>query len=175
MFCNSRLKSVAVSLTVLVALALTCHRAEAQVKPFMVSGAGTGPVGLSVVGAPSPYAVTGTATHLGKYSGVGFAQVTGPGTFTGAFDFVAANGDVLSCVHPGTFALYPDGNGRLFAIFDATFTPTSASTGKFTNVGGSFRMIAITESFDILPTGSTTPFDFEWQGEGSLEFANNEK
>ena len=167
---NFWLNSVLVPLTVLVALTLICQMAEAQVKPFKVKGEGSGPVGLSVIGAPSPYGVTGTATHLGKYSGVGFAQVTGPGTFTGAFDFVAANGDVLSCVHPGTFALYPDGNGRLFAIFDAIFTPTSASTGKFANVGGSFRMIAITESFDILETGSTTPFDFEWQGEGSLEF-----
>jgi hypothetical protein len=173
MFYNSWLKSVVVPLTALVvALTLTCQQAEAQVKPFKVKGEGeSGPEGLSVIGAPSPYGATGTATHLGNYSGSGFAQVTGPGTFTGAFDFVAANGDVLSCVHPGTFAVYPDGQGRFFAIFDAIFTPTSASTGKFANVGGSFRMIAITESFDVLPTGSTTPFDFEWHGEGSLEFA----
>jgi len=170
-----------------VALTLTCQQAEAQVKPFKVTGEGSAPQGLSVLqerGQTRTMRVwprscfrshgRGTATHLGKYSGNGFAQVTGDGTFTGAFDFVAANGDVLSCVHPGTFTVHPDGNGQFYAIFDAIFTPTSASTGKFANVSGSFRMIAITKSFDFLAT-STSPFDFEWQGEGSLEFAKIKK
>ncbi len=175
MFRNFWINSVVVPLaSVVVALTLNCQTAEAQIKPFKIKGGGSALEGLSVIGAESPYSATGTATHLGKYSGTGVAMVTGPGTFTGAFDFVAANGDVLSCEHPGTFAVYPDGHGRLYAIFDAIFTPTSASTGKFANVGGNFRMIAITESFDFLDT-ATTPFDFKWHGEGSLEFAKNKK
>src|SRR4051812_7738537 len=81
MYRNFRRNSVVVPLTVLVlALAFTCQTAEGQVKPFKVKGDGSAPEGLSVLGALSPYSVTGTATHLGNYSGVGFAQVTGPTT-----------------------------------------------------------------------------------------------
>lgn len=121
--------------------------------------------------------MSGTATHLGKYSGFGIAQVTEqPGTFTGGFVFVAANGDKLVCEHPGTFAVYPDGSGKFYAIFDAIFTPASLtidgteyeSTGRFANAGGSFRMIATTKSFEILETGSTSAFDLSWQGVGML-------
>ena len=90
---------------------------------------------------------------------------------------MAANGDRLVCKHPGTFGVYSDGQGGLFAVFDAIFSPSSLtidgttykSTGRFANVSGSFRMIAITESFTI-PGGATTAFDLEWQGEGSLSF-----
>jgi hypothetical protein len=191
MFRSSRLHAIMVPLIALLAvLALDCPRAEAQVKPFKVRGAGNGPEGLSVIGGISPYFMTGNATHLGKYSGLGIAQVTGmdaiptdpnavfTGTFTGGYVFVAANGDKLVCEHPGTFAVYFDGQSGFFAIFDANFSPTSltigsttyVSTGRFAGVGGSFRMIAVTESFTIEPTGSTTPFDLVWQGEGSLIF-----
>jgi len=192
MFRTSRLNLVVVPLIALVAvLTLACHRVEAQVKPFKVKGGGNAPEGLSVVGGVSPYTMSGTATHLGKYSGFGIAQVTGfdavptdpdavfTGSFTGGFVFVAANGDRLVCKHPGTFGVYSDGEGGLFAVFDAIFSPTSltidhttyASTGRFANVSGSFRMIAITESFTIdMQAGATTAFDLEWQGEGSFTF-----
>jgi hypothetical protein len=190
MFRTSRLNAVVVPLIVLVAvLTLPCRRAEAQVKPFKVKGEGNAPEGLSVVGGVSPYTASGTATHLGKYSGLGIAQVTGQdaeptdpdafftGSFTGGFVFVAANGDRLVCKHPGTFGVYFDGQGGFFAVFDAIFSPTSLtidgttyeSTGRFANVSGSFRMIAITESFTIGPE-ATTAFDLEWQGEGSFRF-----
>ena len=93
--------------------------------------------------------------------------------------FVAANGDRLVCEHPGTFAVYPDGEGRLYAIFDAIFTPTSLtidgttyeSTGRFLDVDGGFRMIATTESFDIdLENFVTSEFDLSWVGDGWLDF-----
>ncbi len=189
---TSRLNVVVVPLIALVAvLTLACPRAEAQVNPFKVKGEGNAPEGLSVVGGVSPYTASGTATHLGKYSGFGIAQVTGmdeektdpdaifTGSFTGGFVFVAANGDRLVCKHPGTFGVYSDGQGGLFAVFDAIFSPTSLtiddttyeSTGQFASVDGSFRMIAVTESFTIdIDAGATTAFDFAWQGEGSFSF-----
>jgi hypothetical protein len=172
--------------------ALTCQQAEAQVKPFKVKGGGNAPEGLSLIPFDAgPYAGSGTAAHLGKYSGFGVAYLTlddpGPaplgavlyGSFSGGFVFVAANGDRLVCRHPGTVAVYPDGEGRFYAIFDAIFTPASltigkttyTSTGKFRNAGGSFRMIATTESFDIdLENAVTSAFDFSWVGEGTLDF-----
>jgi len=166
-----------IPLIALVAALTVCHTVEAQVKPFKVKGGGNAPDGLSVVGGVSPYTMSGTATQLGKYSGFGIAQVTGPVSFTGGYVFVAANGDRLVCEHPGTFTTHPDGQGRFFAVFDATFSPTNltinnityASTGRFANVSGSFRMIAITGSFDIVGV-ATTAFDLEWQGAGSFSF-----
>lgn len=193
MFRTSRLKAVVVPLVALVAiLTLASHRLEAQVKPFKVKGVGNAPEGLSLIPFDAAaYSVSGTATHLGKYSGFGIAYVTdadpGPlpigavfnGSFSGGFVFVAANGHRLVCEHPGTFAVYPDGEGRFYAIFDAVFTPASLtigettyeSTGKYMNVGGSFRMIATTESFDIdFENLITSEFDLSWVGEGSLDF-----
>jgi hypothetical protein len=189
----SRLNAVVVPLIAVVAvLTLACQGAEAQVKPFKVKGDGNAPEGLSLIPFDAgPYSNSGTATHLGKYSGFGIAYVTtedpGPlptgaafnGAFSGGFVFVAANGDRLVCEHPGTFAVYPDGEGRFYTIFDAIFTPTSLtigdttyeSTGRFANVDGSFRMIATTESFDLdFENFTTTPFDFSWVGQGKLNF-----
>jgi len=190
---TSRLSAVVFPLIALVTLfALTPQRAEAQIKPFKVTGSGNAPEGLSLnLGNASPYTMSGTATHLGKYSGFGIAYVTafdsGPfldgaalsGSFSGGFVFVAANGDRLVCEHPGTFAVYPDGEGRWYAIFDAIFTPTSLtidgttyeSTGRFLDVDGGFRMIATTESFDIdLENFVTSEFDLSWVGDGWLDF-----
>jgi hypothetical protein len=45
------------------------HAAQSHVVPFKVTGGGTAPEGLSVFGATSPHNATGTATHLGEYSG----------------------------------------------------------------------------------------------------------
>jgi len=187
---TSRLNPVVIPLIALVAaLTLVYHTVEAQVKPFKVKGAGNAPEGLSVVGKVLPYTMSGTATQLGKYSGFGIAQVIGSdstptdedaiftGSFTGGYVFMAANGDQLVCEHPGTFGVYLDGQGRFFAVFDAIFSPkvltinnnTYASTARFANVSGSFRMIAITGSFDI-GAEATTAFDLEWEGAGSFSF-----
>jgi len=196
MFRTFRLNAVVVPLVALVAiLSLASNRAEAQVKPFKVNGGGNAPEGLSLIPFDaSPYTMSGTATHLGKYSGFGIAYVTDdvPGTlppgaasngsFSGGFVFVAANGNRLVCEHTGTFAVYPEGDGGFYAIFDAIFSPASLaigettyeSTGKFTNVDGSFRMIATTESFDIdFENFVTSEFDLSWVGEGSLDFPKN--
>ncbi len=178
-------RNLLVALVVAV-LTLACHEAEAQVKPFKVTGGGTAPDGLSLFGAASPHNATGTATHLGNYSGdegiakvltVDFATLTG--TFHGTFVFVAANGDRLACNYgdPGTFAVTPSTEvaGEFVVEFVAEFTPDPAlSTGQFANVtGGSFTMTATTESFaalDIDADGFTPPFAYTWEGSGSLTF-----
>ncbi|MEQ9407109.1 MAG: hypothetical protein RIK87_05260 [Fuerstiella sp.] len=198
MFRTSKLNAVVVSLIALVAIfTLPCPRAEAQVKPFKIKGGGNAPEGLSLIPFDAgPYTNSGTATHLGRYTGFGIAFVTtddpGPlpagavfnGSFSGGFVFEAANGHSLVCEHPGTFAVYPDGEGQFYAIFDANFIPASLtigettfeSTGKFTNVSGSFRMIATTEPFDIdIENFVTSAFDFSWVGKGSLDFAKGKK
>jgi hypothetical protein len=163
----SRIRFIAVFLLCTVALAGLDNAVQAQFKPFKVKGTGDAPDGLSILGLESPYSATGTATHLGKYTGIGFAQVTGDGTFTGAFLFVAANGDMLLCEHPGTFEVIPDGD-RFYAVIDAIFTPV-AGTGRFADVVGGFRMIATTEPFDFA-VGGTTPFELKWRGKGELGF-----
>lgn len=190
---TSRLGAVVFPLVALVAIiALAPQRAQAQIKPFKVTGEGHAPEGLSLIPFDaSPYTMSGTATHLGKYSGFGIAYVTAfdpvpvvdgaviSGSFSGGFVFVAANGDTLVCEHPGTFAVYPDGEGRLYAIFDAIFSPailtigetTYESTGRFWDANGGFRMIATTESFDLdLANLVTSDFDLSWVGNGWLDF-----
>ena len=109
MFRNTRLPTVVVLLIALAAiLGLACPRAQAKPVPFKISGGGPAPDGLSLFGAPSPHEATGTATHLGKYSGEGHAIVDDFPTandFHGSFVFVAANGDKLGCTYKGTYEL----------------------------------------------------------------------
>ena len=167
-------------------------RAEAQVKPFKVTGGGTAPDGLPVFtgGPPAPHNATGTATHLGKYSGdegmftlLSFDPFTLTGTFEGSFVFVAANGDRLKCNYrgnpdipgTGTFSGSLTQDGEVIVTFIQEFVPVpEESTGKFATVtGGSFIMIATSEPFplEISPEGYTPPFAYTWVGEGTLEFA----
>ncbi len=172
-----------------VVLALACPAADAQVVPFKVTGGGPAPEGLSPFGADSPHSATGNATHLGKYSGNGVANVlsfdpaTGSGTFHGFYTFVAANGDKLACTYGdtdngaeqvGTFQLYDAGGGKVYAVFIAEFNPIPAQcTGNFKDViGGSFLMVATTEPFvlELDADGFTPPFDYTWEGKGSIEF-----
>jgi subtilisin-like proprotein convertase family protein len=164
--------------------ALAAPAADSRVVPFKVSGGGTAPQGLPVFpGGTAPHNATGTATHLGKYSGegvftlLGFTSAT-TGTFTGTFVFVAANGDRLAfnygATTPGTFTVTPTGEGKVVVRFVAEFTPDPAqSTGRFAKVtGGSFTMIATTEPFGLQPNdqGYTVPFAYTWVGDGWLEF-----
>lgn len=178
-------------MTAAVVLTLACPTADAQVKPFKVTGGGPAPQGLSIFGDDSPHSATGKATHLGKYSGdQGIAKVltfdlnTGSGTFKGSFVFVAANGDKLACTYGdtengadevGTFQLYDVGEGMVVVVFIAEFNPIiGESTGKFKNViDGSFQMIAMTEPFplEVDDDGFTPKFNYSWEGEGWIEFS----
>jgi hypothetical protein len=182
-------KTVVVCLTT-VALALVSSTANAQLKPFKVSGGGPAPIGLSIFGFDSPHSATGNATHLGKYSGDGIANVlsidllSGSGTFKGTFTFTAANGDKLACTYgdtangaeqDGAYQLYDVGGGNIRVVFIAEFNPVPAlCTGKFKKVSdGSFLMIAVTEPFPLQhdELGFTPAFNYAWEGEGWLEFA----
>ena len=131
--CTNRSQSAASLLSALaVVLTLACSAAEAQVKPFKISGEGIGPAGLPLPGQPPrPHWIVGNATHLGRHEGEGSVQTdsaeihvdpdTGfPTHITGEFGsgspfvFVGANGDELACHYgrtdfgadePGTFEL----------------------------------------------------------------------
>lgn len=164
------------------------NSALAQKVPFKVTGGGSAPEGLSIDGEDSNFNVTGTGTHLGKYSGdAGIAIVTsfadGEGTFKGSFDFVAANGDILACTlgdtgngaeSDGIFFPVPVGEGLVSIVFCAEFNPIpSESTGRFKNViDGSFTVLAMTEPIELVIDGNgfTPPFELTWEGEGWLEF-----
>ncbi len=172
-----------------VVLTLACRTANAQVKPFKVTGGGSLPDGFAPFGGDSPHSATGNATFLGKYTGNGvgsalsFDPTTGSGTFHGVFVFVAANGDRLAFTYGdtdngaeevGTFQVYPAGGGNVTVTFIAEFNPIPAlCTGRFSNVvDGSFIMTAETDAFPLQldAEGYTPPFHYTWSGSGWLEF-----
>jgi hypothetical protein len=186
---KSWLNTVVVPLVAFVAvLTLASQVAEAQVKPFKITGSGVAPSGLSLIpGVPAPHVSTGQATELGNHTGAGFFTIldfTGPLTaeFSSAptYVFTAANGDKLAFTYgdvnngaasPGEVTLIPNSDGSFSALFVAEFNPVpSQSTGRFAKVtGGSFVMIAQSSPFFLFGTAST-PFSYTWEGEGTLTF-----
>ncbi|MBI1383200.1 MAG: hypothetical protein GC161_19205 [Planctomycetaceae bacterium] len=182
--------SAVTRLTAAVAALALASQADAQIKPFKVSGNGTAPKGLSVGGVKSPYKSAGNGTAgLGKYTGTGivrslsFDPTALEGTFTGGFTFVAANGDKLACTHgdttngarqAGEYKLFPVSETEVVAVFLAEFNPVPKKcTGKFADVvDGSFLMLAVSKPFalQLNDQGFSPPFDFSWQGLGWLEF-----
>jgi hypothetical protein len=201
MVSNFRLNTIVGFLTALLALfTLTCQPAQAQVKPFKITGAGIAPMGIPLPGGTAPHWSIGHATHMGRYFGCG-AVATGAitgydpetGVYSGIFGsakpfvFVAANGDRLACQYgrddlptsqggatsPGTFELVPVTDQIYIAYWIAEFVPVrSLCTGKFQGIKGSWIMYAISEPFVL---GSTDPAGYSWQGEGFLEFAKGGK
>jgi len=188
MFHKSRVQQVIAPLAAILALA--CSRAEAQVKPFKIRGAGPAPQGIPLVPlTPAPHSAVGEATMLGRYQGAGLFQIlrfTGPLTaeFSSAPDFVftAANGDKLAVTYgvvangaaqPGQVTLTPNADGSFSAVFVAEFNPEPAKcTGRFANItGGSWIMVAVSDPFFITGT-STTPFNYRWEGQGQLVFGD---
>lgn len=193
MFRGSWLKNVVIHLAAAFAvLVLLSHSADAQLKPFKISGAGVGPIGLALPGQPArPHWIVGNATHLGRHYGEGSFQADvnnlvfhGDGRITGEFGsgspfvFTGADGDILSCQYgrtafgastPGTFEMVPTGDpGMYVAYFIAEFVPVSADcTGKFAGVTGSWVMYAVTEPFLL---GSDDPLYYSWEGDGALNF-----
>ena len=172
------------------------RRPRAQEKPFKITGAGVGPIGLPLPARiPRPHWAIGTATHLGKYYGEGSVETLSAafdpatGVFTGtfqsgsAFEFEGANGDVLACDYGhyskdggekvGTFTLLPTGNaGEYVAYWIADFTPTAGCTGKFKGVTGGWTMYAQSEPFIL---GSDDPIGYSWKGSGTLTFPKKGK
>jgi hypothetical protein len=162
-----------------------------RVVPFKVTGGGPAPDGLPLIpGETAPHSATGTASHLGAYTGsgtfvLGSLQISSTGavsgTFQGSFVFVAANGDQLAFNYgsgfSGTFTaqLSADGTTVTNVTFVAVFTPDPANcTGRFAKVvGGGFTMIANVASVSLASTvpGFTPPFNYTWNGAGTLEFS----
>jgi hypothetical protein len=185
---NVRLHRLVPLAAIIAVLILAC-RAEAQVKPLKITGGGRGPEGLSIFGFDSAHTATGNATHLGKYSGNGIANVlsfdpeTLSGTFEGFFVFVAANGDKLAMTYGnpdngaeqvGTFQLIDAGGSKVKAVFLAEFNPIlDMCTGRFANVvDGSLIMLAESDPFALVvdEEGYSPPFNYTWEGQGWLEF-----
>jgi hypothetical protein len=173
---------------VTIALVLSQSQAEAQVKPFKITGSGVAPDGLSLIpGVPAPHVSTGQATELGNHTGAGFFTIldyTGPLTaeFSSAptYTFIAANGDKLVMTYgdvdngaasPGEVTLTPHSDGSFSAVFVAEFNPVpSQCTGRFAKLtAGSFLMIAKSSPFFLLGTVSS-PFTYTWEGQGTLTF-----
>lgn len=173
------------ALLVGMALLMASGAAEAQVKPFKITGGGVVDYIPITLNDPVFHWAVGTATHVGAYYGDAKVQLLGftsPTTaeFSSAEPFVmtAANGDHLAFHYgrvdfdakaPGVVELIPLSNGEFITVWDAEFTPVPAlCTGKFAKViGGSFRMIAVTEPFVL---GATDPVAYWWSGEGTIEF-----
>lgn len=192
MFRRSWLKNGVVLMFAMVAtLSMLSYDAQAQVKPFKISGDGVAPHGIPLPGQDArPHTAVGNATHLGNYHGAGSIQTNtlnpadGTGTFGSGvpFVFTGANGDILKCNYgrtdlgastPGTFALIPvDALAGVYkAIFVAEFVPISAEcTGKFKGVTGSWVMYAVTKPFVIDATGINGSIEYAWQGSGELTF-----
>jgi hypothetical protein len=179
-------------LALVVAMFVLPCGAQAQVQPFHVDGGGTAPMGVSIFGADSPHNATGNGTYLGKYSGdegifnsLTFDPDTLTGTFQGSFVFVAANGDRLACTYGDTgndaamegvyFAMPSDESGKFIIVFCAEFNPVlDACTGRFEKLtAGSFIMLAMTEPMELVldDEGFTMPFEYFWEGRGSMTFA----
>jgi len=191
MFRNFRL-----ALLALVAVCSLTVAAQAQVKPFKITGGGIAPEGLPLPGqAGRQHWSVGNATHLGKYSGDGTVATDSAefnpdtGTIQGEFGsgspytFTAANGDKLVCVYgrtafgaaePGTFELTIVGftkGGDLIvtAEFVAEFVvQPELCTGNLKGTTGSWIMYASTDAFVL---GSSDPIPYRWEGEGTLTFA----
>jgi hypothetical protein len=174
-------------------LALACNLAEAQTKPFKISGGGIAPDGFPLPGGHAPHWAVGEGTFLGRYNGQGAVQndsveflpngdATGTFESYGPYVFTGANGDQLAVYYgnpdygpQGTYDLVylggPAGlGGTYMAFFVAEFVPYDPDcTGKFKGVSGGWTMYATTEPFVL---GATDPIAYEWQGKGSLTFPN---
>jgi hypothetical protein len=188
MFRHHCLQTVVAPLIALAALfAVACPRAQAQVKPFQISGGGLADYIPVTVGNPVYHFARGQATELGQYFGEGEVQLdrfTGPlsAEFSSAvpFVFTAANGDKLAFTYgdtsngakePGQVQLIDQGDGTFTSVWVAEFNPVPAlCTGRFKNIiGGSFIMVAQTEPFVLGDTED--PVAYTWEGKGWIEFA----
>ena len=189
---RTRLNSIKLSVSFALLTLATATQADAQVKPFEVTGGGTADKLAVQTGEPVFHEATGTATHLGAYSGEGMyvldaftGQTTAEFSSAVPFVFTAANGDKLVCDYghgplgPGKVTLNvlgitPAGEIIVEAVFVAEFTPVlDQCTGRFAQlVDGSFVMVATAEPTIL---GSEEPVGYTWEGEGWLEFAEGAK
>lgn len=178
----------------LVAVVVSSSPAQAQNKPFWITGEGVAPRGLPLPGQePRPHFILGYGTYLGRHYGEGTvrtdsAVLQSNGTITGEFGsgspffFYGSAGDVLVCYYgrtdhgasePGRFVLtiqniLEDGSLVVEALWIAEFVPVpDLSTGRFAGVTGSWIMYAKSAPFIL---GSSNLALYSWEGEGWLNF-----
>ena len=161
------------TLAVTITLTSIASSAQAQTKPFRVSGGGT--VDALPLEGPETHWATGQATELGEYYALGVVQID---EFTSATTadfssaqpcvFTAANGDELVFDYVGQVTLTPVAGGKFTSKWVATFTPVLAQcTGRFSKLtGGSFVMTALAGPFFLTDTN----IPYTWSGEGDLTF-----
>lgn len=194
------LSANALRLAAFIVFTLAALTAEAQVKPFKISGEGIAPNGLPLPGEdPRSHGIVGEATHLGRHTGTGTVQTDSAvfdskeNTFLGEFGsgspfvFVGANGDKLACYYgrtdfgakdPGTFELTildltEEGDPIVEALWIAEFVvQPEICTGKFAGVTGRWTMYAYSEPFVL---GSRDELEYGWFGEGKLLFPKKPK
>lgn len=185
-------------LSLLSVLAFTPAQAQAQTKPFKITGAGVGPTGLPLPGQDSRYHwAIGQATHMGRCRGEGFVQtisadfsqfpnsISGQFGSDGLFVFTGANGDQLACKYGdqgggelGSYVLTVVGvSENMLPIVEALWladfvVQPDESTGKFAGVTGSWVMVARSDPFELT---ATDPVGFSWEGDGSLSFPQKGK
>ena len=172
--------------------------ANAQTVPFFIVGSGTIPEGIPLTpGESRPHQSIGYASLIGFHTGSGALRLldfTSPttanfesaepykfkslfGRQTLAFNY----GKVPDAKEPGEVELFfvDQAAGIVIGVFLAEFTPDAASsTGRFKRVkGGSFTMLAITEPFQLSPSGgipvaddANGVIDYSWVGIGSLKY-----
>ncbi|MBI1325724.1 hypothetical protein GC170_21380 [bacterium] len=182
-----------------VLLTFVTSEAQAQiVKPFKISGSGSGPFGVPLPGQPArPHWVVGEATHLGHHYGEGTVQtlsvdpVSPPGTITGRFGsgspfvFTGANGDKLACDYgdqpgssaSGTFVLtildvlgiLPDGSPIL--LVEALWTADFVVKPAMSTgrfAGATGGWVMYARSEPFV-LGSDQPVFYSWEGTGQVQ------
>ena len=114
----------------------------------------------TVIDVPPPSAhatAEGTATQLGRFTGIFTADVHPDSTGTGTFNFTAANGDQLSGTFVGIEGVFiPPNTARIREA--ATI---ENGTGRFAGATGTFTMVRF-DTIDFAPGGKVT-------GEGTFE------
>jgi hypothetical protein len=175
--------------------ALVATDSETHSVPFQLTGGGPAPGGMPLFpGGTAAHSDSGHATHLGSYTGEGTFELgslaispTGAvtGTFQGSYVFVAANGDQLAFTYGDGFTgvltgqLSADGLSVTNVTFEGEFTLDPANcTGRFAKyTSGSFHMVATADSISLVSSvpGFTAPFDYSWDGDGSLQFKTRKR
>lgn len=185
-------------LALLATCGATANMASAQTVPFFIVGSGEIPDGIPLTpGESRPHESVGYATSVGFHSGSGGLRLldfTSPTTANfessepykfkslfGRHTLACNYGVVPDADEPGEVELFfvDQAAGIVIGVFLAEFTPDIPScTGKFKRLkGGSFTMLAVTEPFQLSPSGGVPVagdangvIDYSWVGIGSLKY-----
>jgi hypothetical protein len=147
--------AASLALAVLAVLGLVGPVAAGEQVPFKGSMQG---MRVSITSLAPPFAlskvaITGNATHLGKYKLVitGIVNLT-KATATGSFVFVAANGDTLTAQFTGISM--PTATPGVNLIVETAII--TGGTGRFAGASGSFTSTRLFNTVNLLTTGSFT-------------------